>query len=63
MRITPVYNISLMLEIKKLKKISYDDLREQNLMIPKTIFDNDLDTLVALGYVKVVDGFYISTDE
>jgi len=32
-------------------------------MIPKTIFDNDLDALVALGYVKVVDGFYISTDE
>ena len=59
MRITPVYNLDLLNEIREAERISYDDLRERHSEKVKTIFDNELDTLVSMGYIELIDDVYV----
>lgn len=56
MRITPVYNISLLTEIRNSKKISYEDLLNTFGSRNKTMFDSELATLESMGCIKNEDG-------
>ncbi len=59
MFISEAYNKSLLMDIKKARSITYEDLRSNNAGMDKVIFDHDLQDLVRLGYVKESDGKYI----
>ena len=59
MRISPVYNISLLNQIRDAERISYDDLWAKNSDMVKRIFDDELETLKKMGYIRIEDDICI----
>ena len=59
MKITPVYNMTLLGIIYKAKRISYDELLEKRENSCKAVLDNELATLIGMGCIKECDGDYI----
>ena len=53
MRIKPVYNISLLTEIRNAKKISYNDLWNAFGRGNPTMLDIELNTLESMGCIKI----------
>lgn len=53
--ITPVYNKSLLIEIRNAKKISYEDLYHAFGHGNQTMFDLELSTLESIGCIKIED--------